>query len=415
MIQDCQKTTPNFLWLSLMAPYDNVKHAGGRIENFYLKKVLASKKFCIKLISFCAEGEFSEIKRDMDHYKIDHCIIEFPQSGLRGLVWKVINKISKYEIWNRYAGLTPRFYSLKLLKNLQSLRESGYRPNVILCEWTEISLLIPQIRRIFPGARFVCIEEDVTFQGYERKVHLSKFPIQRKYGLLKAKLIKKKELEILRKADLVILNNNKDKNLLLSEGISKNIWVWCPFFQSMINVPRIKANKDILYYGALFREENWRSVIWFIEKVFSRIDDININFIILGSNPNAILQKYVNNRIKIMHYVENISAFFQNSLCLVAPLVLGAGVKIKILEGLSSGIPVLTNKIGIEGIGAQNGKEYFFCETPDDYIRVINQLVNEQIDLHKLERNAKKFIQSNYDLLASENEFCFRLEKLSRF
>ena len=70
--------------------------------------------------------------------------------------------------------------------------------------------------------------------------------------------------------------------------------------------------------------------------------------------------------ITVTGFVKEISKYFEQSLCLVAPLVLGAGIKIKVLEAMSAGLPVLTNQIGIEGIPAQNGIHYYYCERPQE-------------------------------------------------
>jgi len=124
------------------------------------------------------------------------------------------------------------------------------------------------------------------------------------------------------------------------------------------------------------RTENSLSAIWFINNVMPLLKNTNCRFVVIGSNPPKELLQYKSDRIHITGFVEAIDPFFKKSLCLVAPLVLGAGIKVKVLEGLSAGIPVLTNSIGIEGIPAKKNTDYFFCQTPNDYAEVIRRLVN---------------------------------------
>ena len=90
--------------------------------------------------------------------------------------------------------------------------------------------------------------------------------------------------------------------------------------------------------------------------------------------------------------------YFASALCLVAPLVLGAGIKIKILEAFSAGLPVLTNDIGIEGIPAQAGKDYVHCNTVEDYIRNIDYLLNNLDIQAQISKNAREFISQHYNL-----------------
>lgn len=163
-------------------------------------------------------------------------------------------------------------------------------------------------------------------------------------------------------------------------------------------VPRNSNYKDILFFGAMARPENSLSAIWFIENVLPRLTDLDIRFVILGSNPPGELKKYQSDRVYITGFVDSITPYFSQSMCLVAPLVLGAGIKIKVLEALSSGIPVLTNEIGIEGIPAKNEQEYFQCTKPEEYEAMIRCIYNKKFDEKYIENKAKEFIRENFSV-----------------
>ena len=100
------------------------------------------------------------------------------------------------------------------------------------------------------------------------------------------------------------------------------------------------------------------------------------------------------------------------SLCLAAPLVLGAGIKVKILEALASGLPVLTNEIGIEGIPAVDGRDYFFCETPKEYADRIRGLLEQKHDVAMMAKNAKMLIQEHFDYEKSCRDFIGWLKEM---
>ena len=159
------------------------------------------------------------------------------------------------------------------------------------------------------------------------------------------------------------------------------------------------------------RYENWASAIWFIENVFYNIPDKDVKFVIVGNKPSAKLLKYVNDRIIVTGFIDDIKPYFTDSLCVVAPLILGAGVKIKIIESLSAGIPVLTNEIGIEGINAVDGEDFFFCSEPEDYLQVITKLLNHQCDIQVMTKKSKSFIKKNYNLDNSASIFIDILKK----
>lgn len=386
---------PKILWVSLLAPYDKVKHAGGKIENYFLKSLHKRNSVDIYMITF--ETKEVQTEMDLDSYGIKNHIFYYTWNGIAGMRMKIQNAIGKLNFYNRQAGLVSGFYAQNALKKMKQLKKEGFVPDIIIFQWTEIATMLEAVKQIFPQVKTVIIEEDVSFLGYERKADAAS-GIKKRFLKKKYKRIKKRELELLNRVDLIILNNYKDKQIL--EGKVSNtdkVWVWCPYYQSMLQYPRKRHNKDILFYGAISREENWKTVIWFIENVWCRIEDQEARFVIVGSNPPPILKKYESNRIIITGFVEDIKPYFETSLCLAAPLVLGAGVKIKVIEGLSAGIPVLTNGIGIEGIPAVDGQEYFFCETPEEYVEKINALLQDKIDTEMIEQNSKKFISENYN------------------
>lgn len=391
------------LWISQYIPYDSVPHAGGQIENYYIKSLNKMGKFDIHLLTF---GHYRErAKIDLDKYGISYDSVFYSMEGWKGAALKWYNRLSKAWIWRKHAGLNCAYFPKNMLNRVKKLANQGYRPDIVVLQWTEISLISEDVRKIFSKAKIVCIEEDVCFLGQERHMKNANSILKKCYFKAKYKAVKKAELKMLNVADLVILNNHKDEKLLYKNGFKGKSWVWCPYFNDMSSLKRKQPNKDILFYGAMFREENWKSAIWFIENVMPQIEDPKVRFVIVGNKPNDQLKKYQNERIKILGFVDKIEPYFQKSLCMAASLVLGAGVKIKVLEGMSSGIPVLTNDIGIEGINAESEKDFFYCNSPNDYVKIINSLLNGELDYQQIEKNAKSYIRQNYNYKHDVNEF----------
>lgn len=400
----------DILWVSLMAPYDNVGHASGKTQNFYLKKLHDKKEYNIYLISF-ANCNIKE-KVDLDKYNIKNKIFYYTWDGKAGRTMKWRSRFSKVNIWNRNAGLISPYYAECALKQMIQMKEKGYEPQIIIFQWTEIALMLEKAKKIFPNAKTVIIEEDVSFLGHERKAE-AESGIKKRFLRKKALRIKKREIELLNKSDLIILNNEKDRDLIYNEIYDTNkIMVWCPYFQNMLPYKRKESNKNIIFFGAISRPENWKSIVWFIENVWPLIKDEEIHFIIIGSDPPDVLKKYESDRIQITGFVENIKPYFEESMCLVVPLVLGAGVKVKVLEGLSAGIPVLTNTIGIEGIPVRDKEDFFFCETPNAYVDIIESLCTHKIDTNSIEKNSKEFISHKFNYENDVNKFQDRLKQL---
>lgn len=391
------------LWISCYAPYDKVGHAGGKIHNYYLKYL---HKSCnnVRLLTVCREEEIEKL--DLDQYGVPNDIIVL-KNRIDCKIVRFIGMLNaEYNIFHKYAGKLTGYRERPMKAKLREISQSGYRPEVIILQWTEIIMLQPYIRRLFPKSRMILIEEDVSYLSYYRQWKNTSNPIKSFIYRKRYEKLKGLELSYLNRADVVILNNHKDKGLIEKDGVpADKALVWCPYFDNMASIVRKPEYHDIIYYGAMNRKENYLSVIWFIENVMPLIDDLDISLEIIGGKPNSELKKYENGRIHVLGYVRDVSPYFQKGLCLAAPLVLGAGVKIKVLEAMSSGIPVLTNAIGIEGIFAEADRDFFYCESPDEYADIIRKLVNHELDDNVISGNSKEFICREYDFEKTAKEF----------
>lgn len=397
------------LWISASVPYDTVGHAGGKIHNYYLKFLKKEGNNEIKLVSFYWKKEEKSI--DLERYGIDSQLCE-------RAIWHPFQRIlfnveSALNPFNRYAGVIQNYTVYQLISVLKCLKKEEYNPDVIILQWTEIFLLLPKIKRLFPNAKYIGIEEDVTFLRYQRLYEREENTFLRAVRKIKYKNLCRIETNVCNLADKVILNNEKDYNILLEQNVDDSrLFIWQPFFETMIEKKYIGDEKNIIFYGAMAREENWKSAIWFIENVFSQINDKSIKLLIIGSNPNEKLLRYANDRILILGFVKDVSVYFQHGLCMVAPLLLGAGVKIKVIEALSAGIPVLTNDIGIEGIPAEKDREYYHCEIPEEYIEKIILLQKSEEVRKKMSENEKEFILQHFNLEDSANGFVELIENI---
>lgn len=391
------------LWISLCAPYDDVAHGGGKTHNFYLKKLSQSKVFHINLITFCDMEEYEIAEIDLNKYKIDHTIIPWTHKICLENIKRKIQLINMmFNPLNKMGGATNEYYWDQIKRVIQ---RNTIVPDVIILQWTEMILFSDRIRKIFPYAKIIAIEEDVKFLASKRQIELKKGKIEKLFALKRYQKLYKKEINSLRRVDRVITYTQKDKMLLLNGGI-KNITVLSPFFENYSDDVKWRGtSNDIIFYGAMSRQDNFDSAIWFINNVFTHIDDQSIRFVIIGNKPTSKLLAYANDRIVVTGYIKDVRPFFERSLCFVAPLVSGAGVKIKILEALSAGIPVITNDIGIEGINADPQQDFIYCKEASDYIDTIKKILERKIDLRRLSFNSKKMINLNYNLNKDAERF----------
>lgn len=397
------------LFISYYAPYDTVDHAGGKVHNFYVKKLQNENDFDVTLLTMCYQREVSKL--DLREYGIQHEIVVLDHTRIQKLVRMFISGFSYFNPWDSYSGILLNYERYRLKKMIGHHAKRSDKPDLIILQWTQIILLMPFLRKLYPDVPIVAIEEDVLFLNFYRKIGLAKSAFQRRIAEYQYKNVRKKELAALEKAQLVVTNNPKDGKLLEENHIESNkIFVSSVYFENYNCVQRNCKWRDILFYGAMYRVENHISAKWFIEKVMPLLPK-EFRFVVVGARPQKELLEMQSERVKILGFVEDISPYFSECICLAAPLLLGAGIKVKILEAMSAGVPVLTNEIGIEGIGAEPGKEYLHCVSEEEYADAVNWLYLNRGQAEKVAKSGQNYVKNNFDL---EKKYQLLLEQIKK-
>ena len=366
----------NIIWIASNAPYSGAPAAGGQTFNYYLNGFKRSADFNIRLVCW---GDIWKKKEIEDEQKdIVHHVI-YTEPTLKSKIKKISNIESSYNPWNKNANLISNYCANEIINTLVNWKVEGFLPDCIILEWTN--------------------EHDVKFVVQKRK---AKYFKGIKKILWKHKYLyeKKTELNALRECDLILPHNAENKEVLIKCGVNEEKIQWLvPYYSNMSGCARKSNNRDILFFGAMSRPENYLSAIWFIENVMPLLNDLDVRFVIVD-------------RIVITGFVDETLPYFESSMCLVAPLVLGAGIKVKILEAMSSGIPVLTNDIGIEGIPAENGSTYFHCNDAETYNKIIRQLYSGEIDTETVSIKSREFMKQLFDVEGSLRRYMYLCKEL---
>lgn len=392
----------NFLYVSWRVPYDGVSHAGGKTFNYYIKGLSHNTNNRIVLLAL---GDKSDQKKcDCTKSGIKTIFID----NHKNYNWR--DKIASKWFLGKSCGMYSQNIIVEIENALISINENGYTPDVIVLEWTQMVFLVDLVKRIFPMAKCVASEHDVSFLGLKRKYQTETNLFIKPLRYLKYKIVQIRECAALRECDLILCHNQKDVKLLNSNCVygAKSI---VPYYDRYY-LKRIddRELEYITFFGAMSREENYKSVIWFIEKVMPLLQDLNFTFCVLGANPPEKLEQYKNNKIMVTGFVNDISAYLSKTKLAVLPLVLGAGIKVKVLEFAAAGIPIVTNEIGIEGIPLEHNSEYLHCETAEEFADTIRDVLLNKIDLKAMSEKEIYSVRENFDLDKSLKNYIKWLE-----
>jgi len=215
------------------------------------------------------------------------------------------------------------------------------------------------------------------------------------FDIYLAKLLKKQEIDFLQYYDSIITFSDTDKKVL-SNYIENDKIIKSQF--------AVKENKllkqakfqleNMLYLGGEDHYPNKDAFEWFVSEVFPEIkhEFTGLKFKVIGNwSQNIILKHHSNSTIEFLGYVDDLYGAVKNCV-LIVPLRIGSGIRAKILEAFSMGIPVISSKIGIEGIPAVDGVHYLKADTTSEYLNALNKLTENPELALQLIQNAQKDI-----------------------
>jgi glycosyltransferase involved in cell wall biosynthesis len=82
---------------------------------------------------------------------------------------------------------------------------------------------------------------------------------------------------------------------------------------------------------------------------------------------------------------------------MVVPLRHGGGTRLKILEALAWGLPVVTTSIGAEGLGLVDGRQALIADSPQAFASAVARLLDDDELWRKLSRSGRVFVEERYD------------------
>ena len=216
------------------------------------------------------------------------------------------------------------------------------------------------------------------------------------YRYLTSKL-KTFEIDAIAKVDQVFAITENDKMQFQTDGIQVPITV-IPFGieQNSTVIPEIKANK-IFFLGAYNWKPNLDAAMFLIHEILPEliVRNPSIELHLAGTYTPKVFDSYASKHIIIHGKVASSSDFLLNHGILVAPIFSGSGVRVKIVEALSFGLPVIASTIAMQGIDSESA---LIADTKNEFIQQICQLIDNIDSQKKLQQKAIDTIQQKFTM-----------------
>jgi len=244
----------------------------------------------------------------------------------------------------------------------------------------------------------ILVEHNIEYKVYQR--YANKAPILTKPFLrLDALKIKKEEMAAWKRVNALVAVSPKEQEEMGEDAYLVPNGVDTKRF-SLKKAPKNKKQKTVLFIGDFRWVANRDSVIYIIKNIWPSIVSKypEIKLWVVGKNIPDSIRNLVNPTIVFDENApERAEEIFQASDVLLSPVRVGGGTNFKILESMSCGTPVVTNKLGNEGLRAKDKSEILICEKPDEFANAVASLLKDEYTYEKMSRNGRDFVVKNFD------------------
>ena len=362
---------------------------GGALRCYHLCVELA-KHFDVTLITLQPADEI-----DDDNFKNITILNPTKPLKLKGLKHKLVNAI-KYRWYQRTLkgpaeATVLQFYPV--LKKLSKTEAFDY----VLLEHLSSMALGKAIKKWWPSALRIVDQHNIDHLLYQQGHDLGQTKHKKTFDRLKYH-----ETHIYNYADCFLgcsnhdvlelqrLNSNKIKGIAVPNGTTQKTSI-----QKDFSVP------TLIFCGSLDYTPNKNGLLWFYDSIWpelkAKIPEVKLTVVGRNGNDKAYDTLKDDPQIDFIGEVDDVTPYYQNSSIAIVPLLEGSGTRLKILEAMSFGLPVVSTSIGAEGINTINNTNILIADDYKKFNHCIVESLSNTKKLKSLALQGYKLVQKEYN------------------
>jgi len=186
------------------------------------------------------------------------------------------------------------------------------------------------------------------------------------------------EIDLIRKADCTVVTSEVERDMLAE--LSLRTYVVPIIEQPTRTHTTYSARHDLLFLANYTHAPNADGAVWMVHDIMPHIwkhlPDLRI--ILAGADPTPRVERLAEERVVVTGYVPDARSLFESARVFVGPLRFGAGMKGKIVQAISYGLPTVTTSVGAEGIGLKDGSSVLIRDDAAEFADQVLRLYSDE-------------------------------------
>lgn len=372
--------------MTTQLPYPPV--SGGTIKSFHLLRHY-NEKYKLRFACFLKNRDADQL----EEFKLKVPLESYKCIALNNKR-SVINLLKSYLLSKSFNSFRNRSKNFKKI-----IETEAALVDAIFVDHYEMFQYVP---KDFAG-KLIFHSHNAEFLLWRRMSILERNPIKKAILYIESIRVHKLEKSIISRSDIVFASPNDIAKFKESGIDSLNYARTYHLGNTALLKERpldfSNSEKAMLFIGTLSWEPNVQGLLWFIKEVWPKLrkSEPDVVLYLVGDKADHRLKKYANaENIVFCGFIEDLEGYFQKSRLAIVPLQFGSGMKVKVLDFMYRGLPLVTTSVGAEGIELIDSEEAYIVDTPEEFASRISDLLRDELIWTNFSRRSRLKAKEKY-------------------
>ena len=264
--------------------------------------------------------------------------------------------------------------------------------------------------------KWVYRSHNLEYQIWERLAISTPQPLKKWYLALQSKRLKRAEIDAWCRMDAIVPIVETDSLVIrtalteiqqinqIDSGDSDSRQPKIHVYQPGIAIERpfafIHQPMSLFHIGSMEWQANEQGVMWFLNKVWPLVLSAqpNAKFHLAGKGLSKQDPRFFQSGIVNHGEVSNAEDFMHEHGVMIVPIQAGSGIRIKTLEAMALGVPIVSTSIGAQGLTVMDDVEIKIADQPNDFASAICTLLSSPAKSQEMTTQARKYVEMHHNL-----------------
>jgi sugar transferase (PEP-CTERM/EpsH1 system associated) len=178
-------------------------------------------------------------------------------------------------------------------------------------------------------------------------------------------------------------------------------------------------NPTVIFCGAMDYNPNIDALRWFFSEIHENLrrEIPDLNVLIVGKSPNTEIQSYSQKPgVTVTGAVPDVRRYYRQAWLQIVPLRIGGGTRLKIVESLGIGTPVVSTTVGAQGLDLKADAEILYADTPAEFVAQTAKALRDAELRAQMERNGRAAVRArlSWETLSAELRSAYKTQVFSK-